>query len=59
MRRVESRFRSRACLRHWQVACGGGSDLAPFLRVDGLDMQAGPVDELLDVSVERPAVDQL
>jgi hypothetical protein len=38
---------------------GGGSDLAPSPGVDGLDVQAGPVDELLDVSVERPAVDQL
>jgi hypothetical protein len=38
---------------------GGSSDLAPSPRVDGLDVQAGPVDELLDVSVERPAVDQL
>ena len=44
------------------LAGGGGSgssDLAPSPRVDGLDVQAGPVDELLDVSVERPAVDQL
>jgi hypothetical protein len=38
---------------------GSSSDLAPSPRVDGLDVQAGPVDELLDVSVERPAVDQL
>ena len=56
--RVESRFRSRAWLRHSQMVVVAAIWRLPRAWT-GLDVQAGPVDELLDVSVERPAVDQL